>query len=191
MFNVSYAGLLGSKILKGESSMLRLDSKLRHFDRTLNFQKSLRRLIGVEELDKPTYRVESGYTRFNQKYNLTIGRPFWDEAMRENLNIQEENMKNLAARGVAGYTIVDYALADAAYTMARNFGTDINYPNSGFLSWTPLRTPTYRCVGAERFDVTDETKMSRLVKKVAMWFGASIVRITTLDRRWVYSTLVR
>ncbi|MEM2981638.1 MAG: reductive dehalogenase [Candidatus Bathyarchaeia archaeon] len=187
MFNVSYAGLLGSKILKGESSMLRLDSKLRHFDRTLNFQKSLRRLIGVEELDKPTYRVESGYTRFNQKYNLTIGRPFWDEAMRENLNIQEENMKNLAARGVAGYTIVDYALADAAYTMARNFGTDINYPNSGFLSWTPLRTPTYRCVGAERFEVTDETKMSRLVKKVAMWFGASIVRITTLDRRWVYS----
>lgn len=186
-FSVLYARLLGSKISKRESSMLTLDSKLRPFDRTLNLQRSLRRFIGVKELDTPTYIVESGYTRFNQKYNLTIGRPSWDEALIENLNIQEENMKNLAARCVAGYTVVDYALADAAYTMARNFGTDINYPNSGFLSWTPLRTPTYRCLRAERFEVNDETKMSRLIKKVAMWFGASIVRITMLDRRWVYS----
>ncbi|MGQ9543103.1 MAG: reductive dehalogenase [Candidatus Bathyarchaeia archaeon] len=185
--NILYAGSLGSIISRKEHKVGALESMLTRFERNLNFQRSLRRLIGVKELEAPTYEVGSGYVRYNQRYDLTIGRPSWDQTLIGKLRTQEENVMNLVGRGVAGYTLLDYALADAAYTMARTFKTDINYPNSGFLSWTPLRRPTYRRVEAERLKVTDEVKMSRLIKKVAMWFGASVVRITLLDRRWVYS----
>jgi len=156
-------------------------------DKILAAQSRFRSLIGVREIDKPTYDVLNDYVRYNQKYNLTIGRPFWDPVYEKLKQTEEQNMHVLAEKGVAGYTLLDYALADAAYTIASTFGTDINYPNSGFLSWSPLRRPTCEAIGIKIREQIEEQKMTRLIKKLAIWFGASIVRVTLLDRRWVYS----
>ena len=129
------------------------------------------------------------YERYNQKYNLTIGRPNWDPTLQEKFKSQEQNIRTLAEKGVPGYTLIDYALADGAYTIANTLSTDINYPNSGFLSWSPLRKPTYEDIRLERLEDINEARMTRIIKKVSLWFGASIVRVAILDRRWVYSYL--
>lgn len=157
------------------------------FDKVLEAQSRLRSLIGVREIDKPTYNVLNGYVRYNQKYNLTIGRPSWDPTYEKLKRSEERNMHVLAEKGVPGYTLFDYALADAAYTISSTLGTDINYPNSGFLSWSPLRKPTCEDIGIKITEQVEGQKMARLVKKLAIWFGASIARVTLLDRRWVYS----
>ena len=40
-----------------------------------------------------------------------------------------------------------------------------------------------------RIDVNDKEWMTRLVKKVAFFFGAEMVRITEIDKRWVYKNI--
>lgn len=182
------AGRLGCLIRRKQSSFATLESQLIPSDKILEAQNSFRSLIGVREIEKPTYDVRSDYVRYNQKYNLTTGRPSWDPTLCEKLKqTEEQNMHVLAQENVAGYTLLDYALADAAYTVASTLGTDINYPNSGFLSWSPLRRPTWEDIGVNKMQFIDEEKTARLVKKLAIWFGASLVRVTSLDRRWVYS----
>lgn len=182
------AGSIGDLLRRKRSSFLSLDSKLRPFDRVLRSQRMYRSLLGVKEIDKPAYQFRGNYVRYNQKYNLTIGRPNWDPALHEKLKKSEEqNMRTLAEKGVPGYTLIDYALVDGAYTIANTLGTDINYPNSGFLSWSPLKKPTYEDIRLKRLEDINEAKMTRIIKKVSLWFGASIVRVAILDRRWVYS----
>jgi reductive dehalogenase len=39
----------------------------------------------------------------------------------------------------------------------------------------------------KRIEGIDEVRMSNLIKKVSLWFGASLVGIALLERRWVYS----
>ena len=182
------AGRLGCLLRRKQSSFATLESQLVPSDKILKAQSSFRSFIGVQEIQKPTYDVRTDYVRYNQKHNLTIGRPSWDPTLCEKLKqTEEQSMHVLAEQNVPGYTLVDYALADAAYTIANTLGTDINYPNSGFLSWSPLRRPTWEDIGVKKMQYADEEKTARLVKKLGIWFGASLVRVTLLDRRWVYS----
>jgi len=186
--SLEVAGSLGFLLRKEKSGFANLESQLRPVGEVLKVQSSYRMHLGVREIDKPTYEIRGEYRRYNQKNNLTIGRPSWDPILCDKLKESEEqNMRSLAEKGVPGYTLYDYALADAAYTIASTLGTDINYPNSGFLSWSPLRRPTYEDIGIKKIAYVDEAKMSRLIKKLGIWFGASLVRLTSLDRRWVYS----
>ena len=186
--SLEVAGSLGFLLRKEKSGFANLESQLRPVGEVLKVQSSYRMHLGVREIDKTTYEIRGEYRRYNQKNNLTIGRPSWDPILCDKLRESEEqNMRSLAEKGVPGYTLYDYALADAAYTIASTLGTDINYPNSGFLSWSPLRRPTYEDIGIKKIAYVDEAKMSRLIKKLGIWFGASLVRLTSLDRRWVYS----
>ena len=181
------ASSMGELVKKKKSSFLSLESKLSSFDRVLRSQQMYRSILGVKEIDKPAYQFRGKYERYNQKYNLTIGRPNWDQTLQEKYKSQEQNMQALVKKGVLGYTLIDYALADGAYTIANTLNTDINYPNSGFLSWSPLKKPTYEKIRLKRLEDINEARMTRIIKKVSLWFGASIARITILDRRWIYS----
>jgi reductive dehalogenase len=188
--HISFATSAG-RLLRKPSQVAAAESRLNVFQKILDLQESYRRLLGVEELDRPTYEVAEGYERFNQKYNLTIGRTSWDAAVREKIEPTTMNAKLLADRNVPGYTIFDQALNAGSRVVPSAFNTEINYPNSGFLSWRPLSSPlsepSFTGVRMKRLEDVDEARMASLIKKVAMWFGASLARITLLDRRWVYS----
>jgi epoxyqueuosine reductase len=181
---------IGCLLRKKQSSIMTLESMLATFDRTLRIQRSYRSLIGVKEVDRPTYEIHGDYKRFNQKYSLgKVVRGAWDPLAQKIIKNIKDKRKLLAERGTPGYTLVERSLADAAEVITRSDpNTDFpRYPNLGFLSWSPLRKPTHEAIGLKRLEIADEKETAGLIKKVALWFGASLVGIALLDRRWVYS----
>jgi len=185
------AASLGKLVRRKYSRIASLEKKLEIFQKILDLQTQYRQLLGVKELDRSTYEFEGNYERFNQKYNLTIGRTSWDASIQKRIEPTTKNAKLLADKNVPGYTIFDQALNAGARIMPSAFNTEINCPNSGFLSWRPLSTPfsepSFTGVRLKKLEDVDEAKMASLIKKIAMWYGASLARITLLDRRWVYS----
>ncbi|MGA2785422.1 MAG: hypothetical protein ABSF09_12060 [Candidatus Bathyarchaeia archaeon] len=65
---------LGRAVRRKHSAIASLEKKLEAFQKILDVQTRYRQLLGVKELDRPTYVLEGNYERFNKKYDLTIGR---------------------------------------------------------------------------------------------------------------------
>ncbi|MFC1995375.1 reductive dehalogenase [Chloroflexota bacterium] len=86
-----------------------------------------------------------------------------------------------------GYTLVDLALRNAAWWLELGFAKSIRGGNEGFLAWEsevlgPNKPPT-----GLKIATNDLTKITKIVKKAARFFGASLVGVCELDRRWLYS----
>ena len=84
-----------------------------------------------------------------------------------------------------GYTQEDYALRNAAWYVEDFFARGTlgsNHP--GLYSWEGLDLEMPR---DRKVDVSDPAEISRKVKRAARFFGASLVGICELDRRWLYS----
>ena len=88
----------------------------------------------------------------------------------------------------AGYTQEDYALCSAAWHVENSFamGT-LGSNHKGLYAWEDLHPGGSYTPPDLKTDVSDPTEASRKVKRAARIFGASLVGICELDRRWVYS----
>jgi reductive dehalogenase len=134
--------------------------------------------------DPPYLLDDKTYNRFDQRNNLTVGRPNWDES------VQAFAKKTIGTRvkkirtGKAGYAVEDYSLFNAGGVMSFSNGTAINHANRGFTSWAPLEAKLPP--GVDQWQGSPEAAASML-KKVARYFGADLVGIAPLDRRWFYS----
>ena len=127
------------------------------------------------------YQVLPEYRRFDQKFNMTR-RPKWDW-----LDFDKNRLQNLIERieqRTTGYSVKDWALQNAAISTLRVAKTDINVPNTGHSSWSKILATLPP--GVERLN-ENPGKMFQYIKKVAHLFGADLVGVTKLDRRWVYS----
>ena len=150
-------------------------------------KKSLLSKFYVKELppDQPPYQVdEDKYQRFDQRNNLTIGRPNWDESVqvfsRKSVDTRVKKIKG----GQPGYQVEDYSLFLAGGVTTFRMGNSINQSNRGVTSWKSLgnKLPP----GIDRWEGTAE-KATRMVKRVARYFGADMVGIVPLDQRWFFS----
>ena len=157
----------------------KFDQAFLPFEAKLLAQEELRRRIGVREVDRPTYEkyITGPIERFDHRRNGFMasipGNPFGED-MRQRLK----------ARGIEGgiplppppYSELEpedrigYSLNAAARRLCQEY-----HPQP--LPQTPPEG---------RVEVTDRRQMSRLVKKVALFFGAEMVCITRVDPRWVY-----
>lgn len=158
------------------------DQALFPYEAKLVAQEKLRNRIGVREVEQPTYikYIIGPIERFDHRRNgfmATIpGNPFGEE-MRQRLK----------ARGIEGgiplppppydeleaEDRIGYSLNAAARRLCQEY-----HPQP--LPLTPLKG---------RVEVTDRVQMSRLIKKVSLFFGAEMVRITRVDPRWVYQDM--
>lgn len=131
--------------------------------------------------------------RFNQK-NTMFNRPGWDtevNGLLEDWSFTGEVKKN------SGYTLEDQALrwASRRGTMMALFNA--YKPNPGPLtkailgaiadSSSNMQAISYRPPEGAKMDVSEPKMITRIIKKVATYFGADMVGICGLDRRWVYS----
>jgi reductive dehalogenase len=134
--------------------------------------------------DQPPYRVNEGYTRFDQRNNLTVGRPSWDAEVKAFAKKTMETRAKKITTGQPGYGVQDYALFEAGGTITFRHETAINHANRGFTSWSTLGNKLVP--GIDRLEVSpgDATKM---VKRAARFFGADLVGIAPLDPRWIFS----
>ncbi len=121
--------------------------------------------------------------RFDQK-NEMFKRARWDprlqaDAKRFYTTVYPKNKK--------GYMLKDLALRDAAWYIEDVFARGCRIHNSGLLSWE-RKAQDAGCVPTDlKLEIHDPREMSQDIKKVAKLFGASLVGITELDRRWIYS----
>ena len=136
--------------------------------------------------------VSGQIARFDQKYT-GFRRVTWDENLKERLSDWAFSGE---VQSKPGYDMMDQALRWASRS-----GTDMGLLNTsrpntpelslqiaelvakqrGNMMWSHDQT------GAPKLDVTDPAAMSRHIKNVARFFGADIIGICKLDRRWLYS----
>jgi len=131
--------------------------------------------------------------RFDQKYIMFI-RPFWDMELRERL--QDWSFFG-EIKDKPGFTLQDQALRFASWRGDMLSLLNTSKPNPmpaaqaimEVLAATGPATPVmaYQLPEGARIDTSDPQRVTRDVKKVATYFGADLVGICQLDRRWVYS----
>ena len=127
----------------------------------------------------PPYTIDPQvYKRFDQR-NTVFGRRTWDREAGFYGRDMHGRVPEIVAQGEPGYTRVEYARLRAAWTVSTHFG--------GAYSWQKLgqADPILERLG--QHPVTDRAEMSAKIVETAHMYGANLVGISALDRRWVYS----
>ena len=135
--------------------------------------------------DQPPYQVDDGvYQRFDQRNNLTVGRPNWDENIQVSTRRSVETRIKKIKQGRPGYQTEDYSLFLAGGVSTFRMGNGINHSNRGVTSWQTLGNKL-----PPKIDpwLGSPQKAATMLKRIASYFGADMVGITPLDRRWFFS----
>ncbi len=126
--------------------------------------------------------------RFDQK-NEMFKRPSWDPSQSDvgKRFYATKDYAELLERNKPGYTFQDIAFTDAAWLLEREFAKGIKGGKQGLFAWETNEFSQDKRPPGVKLAVNDPAKMTRDIKKVATFFGASLVGVCELDRRWLYS----
>jgi len=131
--------------------------------------------------------------RFDQK-NIMFIRPFWDTELQA---ILPDWLWNYAIKDKVGFTQQDFALHEASWRGEKISLFNASKPNPKPAAKAIMETLEASGLGipamfhhppeGAKIDISDPQQVTRDMKKVATYFGADLVGICRLDRRWVYS----
>jgi len=141
----------------------------------------------VSLVDKGADRYVVGKVeQFDQK-NEMFKRPFWDSDVKD-LG-QKFYFTKVMPREKPGYTLEDKAFVNASWHLETRFAKGNRGGREGLYVWDwdgeVFMIP--RVAPGLKITAVDPVKATREVKKVARFFGASLVGVCELDRRWLYS----
>lgn len=161
-------------------SFNQLEKALLPYEKKLRAQEKLRRILGIEEVDRPTYEqyIIGPVERFDRRKNafqlLSPDNPFGEEFRRRFKARTGYDSRAPLPLGELEYEDrIGQSLSEAASRLCREY-----YPET-----LPV-TPPEGLV-----EVNDRAWMSQLIKKAAILFGADMVRITNIDQRWLYQDI--
>jgi len=131
--------------------------------------------------------------RFDQKYTM-FNRPGWDPEIKGLL-------KDWSFAGEVkekpGYTLQDQALQRAVWRGTQLALFNLSKPNPSPVSKAIMAAMATSFSGRQaapsrrpekaKIEVSDPQRLTRDIKNVAAYFGADLVGVCRLDRRWVYS----
>jgi epoxyqueuosine reductase len=133
----------------------------------------------AETRTQAPYSVDpAAYRRFDQRQTV-FGRRGWDSsAPFYGKGVHDQALARIR-EGEDGYSHLEYARLRAAWTVSNHF--------RGAYAWEPLDEgdPVLAALGPHVVD--DRAAMSAAVVETARMYGATLVGIAALDRRWVYS----
>lgn len=86
-----------------------------------------------------------------------------------------------------GFRIEDIALRNAAWWLEFEYARGMDKSDFGMFSWENKRSGIQALPDSAKFDGKDHAYNSLVVKKAAKIYGADLVGICTLDRRWIYT----
>ena len=149
------------------------------------------RRLTVEEWKKEN--IIGPVKQFDEKYTM-FARPLWDEKVKPLLNWVLDRSRS---KSKEGSTLRDQALRVGSRTgiMMHLFENDRPNPSAiareiGAIA-TPERVARNIMVSlppeGEKWDVSDPATLTRDIKNAAIYYGADMVGICKLDRRWIYS----
>ncbi|MFC2032766.1 reductive dehalogenase [Chloroflexota bacterium] len=124
--------------------------------------------------------------RFDQK-NEMFCRTIWDPEVSE-MGRQLWGKPGEPHETRPGYTLKDYALENAAWYLPIEYTEGNVVGNRGLYRWDTKLWGVYsKPKTGVSLPVDDLQKMTNAIKKIAKFFGASLVGVCELDRRWLYS----
>lgn len=136
---------------------------------------------------KVTYLVDDEkYHRFPVTRQAFVTVSTADIGVLSYLGFLEKMHRNMAKNmmsGLSGYSQADNALDLGANALNLILGT-YGFPNSQYLTWSPLFTPEFLQKNPVLFEPEE---LTRMVKNTAALYGADLTGIAPLDQRWVYS----
>jgi epoxyqueuosine reductase len=127
--------------------------------------------------------------RMDQK-NIGFTRARWDTTL-----VGEKGFKDwghqlyglVMPREKAGYTLQDMALQNASWWLELGFAEGNAAGRTGLFAWDSKQMGVSRPPEGLKIDINNPQKITRHVKNVAKYFGADLVGVCELDRRWIYS----
>lgn len=140
---------------------------------------------------KGNRRIGTGEVRQFDQRNTMFNRP--RDRERSSTEILELGRKHYGVRNFKddeGYTMLDWAFAMGSWYLERWWGFGNIVGNEGLYEWFPDQSEIAlrdRIPPGQKWKVSDPKKMTRIIKKAAVYMGASAVGICSLDRRWIYS----
>jgi ferredoxin len=156
-----------------------LEEALQPFAEKLLAQERFRRRLGVRKVDRPTYHryITGPIERIDSRRNTFLrdspDNPYaegFPERFKERTGF-ESYRDELPPAQLDREDRIASSLVRATRRICREY-------EPGLLPVTPPEG---------RVEVDDPGEMSRLIKKVSLFYGASLVGITKLDSRWVYA----
>ena len=128
--------------------------------------------------------------RFDQR-NTMFSRPRdteWSDAEILAMGKKHYGVRNF--KNDQGYTLLDWAFSMGSWYLERWWGFGNIVGNAGLYEWFPDSAEIEardRIPAGEKWIVSDPLEMTKIVKKAAIYMGASAVGICRVDRRWIYS----
>ncbi len=125
---------------------------------------------------------ESVYQRFEAKNNM-IYRRLWDESLSTYGQMFHTNIMKHICSGKEGYSHLDFAFVEAGWTVYERFpyafawARDNQYGSDYGAEWQKPKT---------KFE--DPQEITDRIKKIAKFYGASLVGITDINEKWIYKT---
>ena len=142
-------------------------------------------------MENHEHKIGSGNVgQFDQR-NTMFSRPRDPE--RSDPSILELGKTHYGVRNFKndeGYTLLDWAFSMGSWYLERWWGFGNIVGNEGLYEWFPDTSEIAardRIPPGEKWPVSDNEEMTRIVKKAAIYMGASSVGICKVDRRWIYS----
>ncbi|MFX1309370.1 MAG: reductive dehalogenase [Promethearchaeota archaeon] len=125
---------------------------------------------------------EVKYRRFKQKNNMLFRR-LWDKTLPTYHQMIDTNIEKHIESKKEGYSRLDFALVAAGWTVYERFPYAFAWERKGLIdtgygvNWMKSRHVI------ENLEIFTKT-----IKKVALFYGASLVGITDVNEKWIYKT---
>jgi hypothetical protein len=147
-------------------------------------KQNSRKGLKIRKVDTHPYTIDTSKLKRYDQVKLIFNRirndPTWIGYQRTE---EENGLKNISERK-PGYTRIDYALAEATWT--------IHDVWIEAFQWKRLQRPRGPSLMGnkwykEKYKVDDPIEMTKQIKKVAKFIGASLIGITKINKNWVFT----
>jgi len=137
----------------------------------------------MEKRTENLYEInESIYQRFEEKYNVLYRRT-WDKTLTTYGKMFDENLLHHINSKKEGYSRIDFALVAAGWTVYEKFpfafAWEREKPEGGDYGGDWMQA---------KYEIENPKTFTQQVKKVAKFFGASLVGIAKVNEKWIYKT---
>ncbi|MFX1569902.1 MAG: reductive dehalogenase [Promethearchaeota archaeon] len=136
----------------------------------------------AKEKNYPYEIDETNYTRFKQKNNMLFRR-LWDKALPTYQKMIDTNLEKHIESKKEGYSRVDFALVAAGWTVYERFPYAFTWEREELMDigygvdWMKSK---HKIENVEIF--------TKIIKKAAKFYGASLVGIADVNKKWIYKT---
>jgi len=136
----------------------------------------------VKEKKEPYEINDKVYNRFKQKNNMLFRR-LWDKTLPTYQKMIDTNIEKHIASKKDGYSRVDFALVAAGWTVYERFPYAFTWERKDLMdigygvNWMK-----------SKHIIENSESITKIIKKAAKLYGASLVGIADVNEKWIYKT---